>query len=78
MDDPGLLIVEEPAANLDIASTESIVKLIRSTASRGAGILVVTSDMEDPDRIGCRWLVLEDGALIEPSSFKSIGSITGA
>jgi len=78
MDDPGLLIVEEPTANLDIASTESIVKLIRSTASRGAGILVVTSDMEDPDRIGCRWLVLEDGALIEPSSFKSIGSITGA
>ncbi len=70
MDDPDLLIVEEPTANLDIASTESIVKLIRSTASRGAGVLVVTSDMEDPERIGGRWLALEEGVLVDPRSFK--------
>ncbi len=78
MDDPDLLVVEEPTANLDIASSQSIAMLIRSTASRGAGVLVVTSELEDPLRIGCRWLILEDGALLDPSSSKRVRVVSGA
>ncbi|GAY25406.1 ABC transporter ATP-binding protein [Desulfurococcaceae archaeon AG1] len=78
MDNPDLLIVEEPTANLDIASSQSIAMLIRSTASRGAGVLVVTSELEDPLRIGCKWLILEDGTLLDPRSSKRVGTIPGA
>ncbi|MEM4969702.1 MAG: ATP-binding cassette domain-containing protein, partial [Sulfolobales archaeon] len=75
MENPDLLVVEEPTANLDIASSQAIAMLIRSIASKGAGVLVVTSELEDPSRIGCKWLILEDGVLLDPSSSKRAGAI---
>lgn len=77
MDNPDLLVVEEPIANLDIASSKSIAMLIRSIASRGAGVLVVTSELEDPSRIGYKWLILEDGFLLDPSSSKRVRILPG-
>jgi simple sugar transport system ATP-binding protein len=77
MDNPDLLVVEEPSANLDIASSQSITMLIRSIASRGAGVLVVTSELEDPSRIGYKWLILEDGFLLDPSSSKRVRILPG-
>jgi ABC-type sugar transport system ATPase subunit len=77
MDNPDLLVVEEPTANLDIVSSQSIAMLIRSIASRGAGVLVVTSELEDPSRIGYKWLILEDGFLLDPSSSKRVRILPG-
>lgn len=77
MDNPDLLVVEEPIANLDIASSKSIAMLIRSIASRGAGVLVVTSELEDPSRIGYKWLILEDWFLLDPSSSKRVRILPG-
>jgi ABC-type sugar transport system ATPase subunit len=77
MDNPDLLVVEEPSANLDIASSQSITMLIRSIASRGAGVLVITSELEDPSRIGYKWLILEDRFLLDPSSSKRVRILPG-
>jgi simple sugar transport system ATP-binding protein len=71
LDNPDILIVEEPTANLDLASSESIIKLIRDIASKGAGVLVITSELEDPSRIGCKWLAMVDGELTDPRDFKT-------
>jgi len=44
MADRRILLCDEPTGNLDSVSTEAIVCLLRSRASAGVGVVVVTHD----------------------------------
>lgn len=40
------LVLDEPTAHLDSASTAQVVEVVRSEAARGAGVLVLTHTRE--------------------------------
>jgi energy-coupling factor transporter ATP-binding protein EcfA2 len=59
---PSLYVVDEPLANLDPATAERLLALLRALADEGAGILIVEHRVEEalelrPDRV----LYLEEG-----------------
>jgi ABC-type sugar transport system ATPase subunit len=58
---PRILIVDEPTRGIDVGTKEEIHKLIRELASKGAGVIMISSDM--PELLGAsdRILVLFEG-----------------
>jgi putative ABC transport system ATP-binding protein len=65
MNDPSLILVDEPTANLDTARGRQVVELLRSeVSSRGKTAMMVT---HDPRMAGMadRTLAIEDGTLRE-------------
>ncbi len=49
--DPGVLLLDEPAAGLDRAETERLALLLRALAGNGLAVLLVEHDRELVDRI---------------------------
>jgi ABC-type iron transport system FetAB ATPase subunit len=49
--DPVALLLDEPTAALDNASAAAVEELVRSLAARGLGILMVTHDEAQADRV---------------------------
>jgi putative ABC transport system ATP-binding protein len=65
VNDPPLLLADEPTANLDSTSGRTVLAILREIASReGRGVLVVTHDVRLIDS-GDRVLELVDGRLSE-------------
>jgi ABC-type iron transport system FetAB ATPase subunit len=52
--DPVALLLDEPTAALDSASAAAVEELVRSLAARGLGILLVTHDEAQADRVADR------------------------
>ncbi len=61
---PEVLLLDEPTASLDPATTEKIEALIRSLADR-LTVIMVTHDLAQAARIGDRTALFFDGRLIE-------------
>jgi heme exporter protein A len=62
--DPALLLLDEPTAGLDAASTESLSTVVRQEAERGAAVVVITHDEAFATRVGDRRYRLERGRVI--------------
>jgi cell division transport system ATP-binding protein len=65
VNDPELLIADEPTGNLDPELTLEIMDLIASSAARGTAVFVATHDHALVERYGKRRLRLEGGRLVE-------------
>jgi len=65
VNDPELLIADEPTGNLDPELTIEIMDLIASAAARGTTVFVATHDHALVERYGKRRLRLEGGRLVE-------------
>jgi ABC-type lipoprotein export system ATPase subunit len=63
VNDPRLLLADEPTGNLDEASGQHVLELLRQVASGERGVLLVTHDAEAA-RIADRVLRLEHGRLV--------------
>lgn len=63
--DPSLLLLDEPTANLDSATSTAILDLIAEAAAAGAGVLLVTHDRAAA-RIATQMRELRDGQLFTP------------
>ncbi len=61
--EPELLVLDDPAAELDPAGADGLYALLPAIAARGAGVLVATPDVERLAKVAERVLVLEDGRL---------------
>jgi ABC-type sugar transport system ATPase subunit len=59
-----LLLIDEPTRGVDIGSKSEIHTLIRQLASRGVGVLVVSSDMRELLSLPHRILVMREGELV--------------
>ncbi len=57
---PGLILADEPTGNLDSASGEEVMGLLRRLNERGATVVMVTHSL-DCARVGHRTLTLLDG-----------------
>ncbi|SJM71009.1 sulfate/molybdate ABC transporter ATP-binding protein [Gulosibacter sp. 10] len=64
--DPGLLVLDEPFAALDVDATVQVRELIAAQVeARGLSLLLVTHDLVDALRLAERALVLERGRVVE-------------
>jgi len=61
--DTPLLLLDEPAANLDVANQEHITKELRNMADRGRAVLAVLDDLNSAAHYATRVVVLADGAI---------------
>jgi cell division transport system ATP-binding protein len=65
VNDPEVLLADEPTGNLDPELTLEIMDLIASIAARGTAVFVATHDHALVERYGRRRLRLEGGRLVE-------------
>ncbi len=62
VNDPDLVLADEPTGNLDLEAAESVLDLLRTIADDGRAVLLVTHDTEATSRAD-RVIVLRDGQL---------------
>ncbi len=73
VNEPEILLADEPTGNLDPELTIEIMDLIVATATRGTTVLVATHDHSLIDRYGKRVLRLEAGRIAEDLNFAGAG-----
>jgi len=62
---PDVLLLDEPAANLDPANVALVESLVRDEQARGATIVLVTHNTHEARRLAHRTLLLIDGQPVE-------------
>jgi cell division transport system ATP-binding protein len=65
INDPALVLADEPTGNLDPDLALDIMNLFRDINARGTAVLVATHDRELIRRVGRRTLTLDQGRLVE-------------
>ena len=63
--EPKVLILDEPTRGIDVGAKFEIYQLIHALADRGAGVLVISSEMEELMGLCDRILVMRSGALVD-------------
>lgn len=74
VNEPEILLADEPTGNLDPELTVEIMDLIASTATRGTTVIVATHDHDIVNRFGKRCVRLEGGRVVEDSAPHGLGS----
>jgi cell division transport system ATP-binding protein len=65
VNEPEILLADEPTGNLDPELTLEIMDLIANAATRGTTVIVATHDMDLIERFGKRMVRLEAGRIVE-------------
>ncbi len=65
VNDPQLVLADEPTGNLDPDLSLEIMNLFRETNARGTTVVVATHDRELIRRVGRRSITLEHGRIVE-------------
>ena len=65
VNEPEILLADEPTGNLDAELTLEIMDLVASAAARGTTVLVATHDLGLIERYGKRTIRLEGGRIME-------------
>lgn len=60
---PLVFVLDEPTRGVDVGARAEIYRVIRTLAEEGAGILLISSDLEELLRLSHRLLVLHEGRL---------------
>ena len=71
MQDPRLLLVDEPAAGMTDAETEATAELLKNIAGERS-VVVVEHDMEFVRALDCRVTVLHEGAMLAEGSLEAV------
>jgi energy-coupling factor transport system ATP-binding protein len=66
MDDPQVLLIDEPTRGLDPAARAAVSAALRAAADAGAAVLIATHDLDFARGLGARILQMRDG--VAPSS----------
>ena len=75
VNDPALILLDEPTAGLDPGSRSALHGLIRELVADGCAILLATHDMAEAERLCDRLLVIDKGmAVAEGKPAELIGS----
>ncbi len=62
--DPALIIAMHPTQGLDVGATESVRKLLIDERGKGAGILLVSEDLDEVMQLSDRILVMYEGEIM--------------
>ena len=69
LNQPELILADEPTGNLDPETSDEIMKLLHSIAASGTAILMATHDYRLIDKFNSRIVKCEDGKIIENFRF---------
>jgi ribose transport system ATP-binding protein len=61
---PKLFVLQEPTRGVDVGARVELHQFLREFASKGAGILIATTDVEEAVAVTDRLLVLREGVLV--------------
>ncbi|MFK4149256.1 sugar ABC transporter ATP-binding protein [Streptomyces sp. NPDC004065] len=59
--EPDLIVFDEPVQGVDVGAREEIFRLVGQAAARGAGVLLISSEIDEMLALADRVLVLRDG-----------------
>jgi ABC-type sugar transport system ATPase subunit len=65
MSDPKIVVLDEPSRGVDIGARRRIHEFIGETARRGAGVLVISSEIEEIIGLAHRAYMVSDGRVID-------------
>lgn len=65
VNDPEVLLADEPTGNLDSATTQEILRILLSLKGKGKTIVMITHDQEIAAQVADRILTIKDGILSE-------------
>ncbi|UCR89176.1 ATP-binding cassette domain-containing protein [Mycetocola spongiae] len=76
---PDVLILDEPTAALAVAEVEQVLRLIRTVADRGVGVILITHRLQDLFRVCDRITVMYEGQSVDdvPIGDLNIESLVG-
>ncbi|MBT2565924.1 ATP-binding cassette domain-containing protein [Arthrobacter sp. ISL-85] len=66
MDNPDVLLIDEPTRGLDPSAREAVAAALRTAAEDGAAVLIATHDLDFAHRLGARILPMREG--VAPSA----------
>lgn len=72
LNEPELILADEPTGNLDPATTEGILQLLKDISAKGTSVIIATHDYSAMQKFQTRTVVCENGTLVE----KSVHAIT--
>ena len=75
--EPDVLLLDEPAANLDPANVARVEAFIRDAQARGTTIVLVTHNTHEARRLAHRTLLLIEGAVVETGPTARVLRIAG-
>jgi len=61
--EPGIIILDEPTRGVDVGSKAEIHRLISELSTRGAAVLVISSDLPELLAVSSKMVVLRRGAI---------------
>ena len=67
VNDPFVLVADEPTGNLDERATRGVFELLTDINARGTAVLMATHDLSLVDRAGFRTVELDHGAIVSDS-----------
>ena len=65
MNDPPLILADEPTGNLDSVNGETVIELLNELHREGRTLIMVTHDADIARRTADRILHIRDGVLVE-------------
>ena len=74
MDDPRLIVADEPTPGLDLPLAVKAMDDFRAFADGGGGVLLITHDIELALRVADRIAVFKDGTIVEETAVASFAS----
>ncbi len=74
MDDPQLIVADEPTPGLDMGRAVQALQDLRGFADGGGGVLLITHDIELALRVADRIAVFHDGTVVEETAVENFAS----
>lgn len=72
MNDPSVIIFDEPTAGVDIPARDTVHRLARQLAESGKAVILVTHELEQAEALCDKILILQDGNLL---AFDSVSAL---
>ena len=59
-----VLIFDEPTKGIDVGAKEDIFKIINDFSDKGMGIIFISSDLEEVERVSDRVIIMKEGKIV--------------
>ena len=60
-----VLIFDEPTKGIDVGAKDDIFRIIEDFSEKGVGIIFISSDLEEVEKIADRVIVMKKGEIIK-------------
>ena len=73
MNDPMVVLADEPTGNLDAKLADETMRLFREIRQKGTTIIIASHDLDLSQRYGTRVISLQEGRLVDDLSLLKEG-----